>query len=90
MSDDLKFASHFLSCARLLLFFFLMAEPDPEHPFLLSTPISIDTCALDRVPENLRERFSRLFLEPDLVEATTARNQIGFACGFLRLDEDKD
>jgi hypothetical protein len=43
---------------------------------------------LESVPDNLKARFEALMLEPDFAEATTKRDQAGFACTFLRKPDD--
>jgi hypothetical protein len=60
-------------------------------PFALGPSVPVDVLALDRVGEDLRERFSLLFLEPDFSEATThQRVSVGFACSFLRFDPSQN
>jgi hypothetical protein len=68
---------------------FPMAERDPGIRFCFHSACNRHV----RTGQALREPqggIQSLCLEPDFVEATTGRNQIGFAWSFLRLDKDKD
>jgi hypothetical protein len=52
-------------------------------PFALLPAVPLDDLKLEEVPEEVRQRISGVKMETDFHEATTLRDQLGVACGFL-------
>jgi hypothetical protein len=83
--DDAKLFERQCSIIEMTLF----ALPS-NSVWALLPAVPLDSLRLENAPEALRPRFDTLMLETDFLEATTMRDQVGFACHYLTLLDGQD
>jgi hypothetical protein len=56
-----------------------------KHPsWELKPAVPLDRLPLDKIPDDAKPLFAELLQQPTFIEAKTEREQVGFACSFLR------